>query len=38
MIRQSQVPQFEREANEVDEEIGCVDTPIDEDGAVDIWV
>jgi hypothetical protein len=38
MVRQSQVSQFEREANKVDEEVRCMDAPVDEDGTIDVGV
>lgn len=36
MVGEAKVPQLEREADEVREEVGCVDAAVDEDGAVDV--
>jgi len=38
VVGQTQVAQLEREADEVDEEVGRVDAAVDEDGAVDVGV
>jgi len=38
VIRESEVAQLEREADEVDEKIGSVDAAVDEGGAVDVGV
>ena len=38
MIGEAEVAQFEREADEVDEEVWGVDAAVDEDGAVDVGV
>jgi hypothetical protein len=38
VVGEAEVAQFEREADEVDEEVGGVDAAVDEDGAVDVGV
>jgi hypothetical protein len=38
VVGEAQVPQFEREADEVGEEVGRVDASVYEDGAVDVGV
>ena len=38
MIWEAKITQLEGEADEVDEEVGGVDAPVDEDGAVDVGV
>lgn len=38
MVGETQVAQLEGEADEVREEVGCVDAAVNEDGAVDVGV
>jgi len=38
VVWEAEVAQFEREADEVDEEVRGVDAAVDEDGAVDVGV
>jgi hypothetical protein len=38
VVGEPEVAQLEREADEVDEEVGGVDAAVDEDGAVDVRV
>jgi hypothetical protein len=38
VVREAEVAQFEREADEVDEEIWRMDAAVNEDGAVDVGV
>ena len=38
MVRDAEVAQLEGEADEVGDEVGGVDAPVDEDGAVDVGV
>lgn len=38
VVWEAEVAEFECEADEVDEEVGGVDTAVDKDGAVDVGV